>query len=124
MNTFDVSKRCISTYEQFLKDREKAEKAKHDEKGEADLVKKSMSGEVEGKKGYATLDEGIIGGDKYKLFNKYALEYYLKTDYEVDVDDIIEQIYHEIKESTVKILKHHGFLQHESEMKLLENKSK
>jgi hypothetical protein len=57
MDSYDVKKRCISTYEQFLKDGEKAENAKHSEKGEADIVKKSMSGEVEGPKGYATLDE-------------------------------------------------------------------
>lgn len=56
MNTFNVSKRCIWTYEQFLKDKNKAEKADHDEKGEADIVKKSMDGEVDGKKGYATLE--------------------------------------------------------------------
>lgn len=58
MDTFNVSKRCISTFEQFLKDRKKAEDAKHDEKGESDIVKKSMSGEKEGKKGYATMSEG------------------------------------------------------------------
>jgi len=57
MNTFDVNKRQILSYEQFLKDRKKAEDAKHDEKGEHALVKKSMDGKVEGKKGYATLSE-------------------------------------------------------------------
>lgn len=57
MNTFNVSKRCILSYEEFLKDRKKAEDAKHTEKGEADIVKKSMDGEKEGKKGYATLSE-------------------------------------------------------------------
>jgi hypothetical protein len=57
MNTFDVSKRQVSTFEQFLKDRKKAEDAEHDEKGEHDIVKKSMSGEKEGKKGIATLSE-------------------------------------------------------------------
>ena len=57
MNTFDVSKRKVSTYEQFLKDRKKAEDAKHDEKGENEIVKKSMSGEKKGDKGIETLDE-------------------------------------------------------------------
>jgi hypothetical protein len=57
MDTFNPNKRSISTYEQFLKDREKAEKAKHIEKGEADIVKKSMDGEKDGTKGYAVLDE-------------------------------------------------------------------
>ena len=65
MNTFDVSKRKVSTYEQFLKDRKKAEDAKHSEKGENDIVKKSMSGEKKGDKGIETLDESYysaLGG--------------------------------------------------------------
>lgn len=70
MNTFDVSKRSILTYEQFLKDRKKAEDAKHDEKGEADIVKKAMSGEVEGKKGFATMDESIENIFEGDLFEK------------------------------------------------------
>jgi hypothetical protein len=57
MNTFDVSKRTVSTYEQFLKDRKKAEDAKHSEKGENDIVKKSMSGDKKGDKGIETLEE-------------------------------------------------------------------
>ena len=64
MNTFDVNKRNISTYEQFLKDREKAEEADHDEKGEHPIVKKAMSGEVDGKKGWDTLGEGKLENDK------------------------------------------------------------
>jgi hypothetical protein len=67
MDTFNPSKRQVSTYEKFLKDREKAEKAKHIEKGEADIVKKSMDGEVEGKKGYEVLDEALLSEDKKRL---------------------------------------------------------
>lgn len=114
MNTFNVSKRCIWSYEEFLKDKKKASDAKHIEKGEADIVKDAMDGEKEGKKGIATLSEGL-GEDKYKILNKFAVEYYLKTSYEIDVDDVIETVYDEMKEAVVGVLTKHGFLQHESE---------
>lgn len=57
MNTFDVAKRTVFTYEQFLKERKKSEDAKHIEKGENDIVKKSMSGEKKGDKGFETLEQ-------------------------------------------------------------------
>jgi hypothetical protein len=67
-----------------LKDKNKAEKADHDEKGEADIVKKAMDGEVEGKKGYATLSEssvtfekpsqGIPGGDPSEVLKDYNVK--------------------------------------------------
>lgn len=62
-----MKKRQVLTYDQFLKTGEKAENAKGIEKGEADLVKKAMSGEKEGKKGIAVLDESEI---KDNLTNK------------------------------------------------------
>jgi hypothetical protein len=57
MNTFEPKKRCILSYSEFLKQAEQAEKAKHDEKGEHDLVKKAMDGDKKGDKGIATLEE-------------------------------------------------------------------
>ena len=66
MNTFNVNKRCILSYEEFLKDRKKAEDAKHSEKGEAPIVKDAMSGEKEGKKGFSTLAESEF----YELYEK------------------------------------------------------
>ena len=124
MDTFNVSKRCISTYEQFLKNRKKAEDAEHDEKGESDIVKKSMSGEVDGKKGYAVLDEKL--NEMYgQLVNKQVLDDYLKLEYEIDEKDIIEQTYDEIKDAITKVLVKHGFAQYKSELaELMENKSK
>jgi hypothetical protein len=67
MNTFDVKKRCILSFDDFLKDRKKAEDADHSEKGENDIVKKSMAGEKEGAKGYATLGESeLFEGDLFE----------------------------------------------------------
>jgi hypothetical protein len=97
MNTFDVSKRNISTYEQFLKDREKAEDAEHEEKGEHPLVKKAMSGEVDGKKGYAVLDENLSednsgttwgNPENLKIFNTISGSSFEKW-YDKDFNDFI-----------------------------------
>lgn len=118
MDTFNVSKRSISTYEQFLKDRKKAEDAEHDEKGESDIVKKSMSGEIEGKKGYAVLDEAL--NEMYgQLLNKQVLDDYLKLEYEIDQNDIITQTYNDIKDAITKVLQKHGFAQFKSEVEEL-----
>ena len=56
----DPKKRKVSTFDQFQKDAEKSEKAKHVEKGEHEIVDKSMSGDVKGEKGVATLDESLM----------------------------------------------------------------
>lgn len=106
MNTFDVKKRSIFSYEEFLKDSKKAEDAKHTEKGENDIVKKSMAGEVEGKKGYATLAEslskealdrmeGLAHIEKLKQFNE-LLSFLTKEWLEEGFDkkDIIDYIMH------------------------------
>ena len=121
MDTFNVSKRCISTYEQFLKDRKKAQDAKHDEKGESDIVKKSMSGEIAGKKGYEVLDEKL--NEMYgQLVNKQVLDDYLKLEYEIDQNDIITQTYNDIKAAITGVLRKHGFAQYKSEVEELMEK--
>jgi hypothetical protein len=119
MNTFNVSKRSILSYEQFLKNKNKAEKADHDEKGEADIVKKAMDGEVEGKKGYATLSEAQLNEMYGKLLNFEVLDDYLKLEYEIDQKDIITQTYEDIKAAITKVLIKHGFGQYKSELEEL-----
>lgn len=57
MNTFDVQKRNLLTFDQFCKTQELSSDADNIEKGEADLVKKAMSGDKTGDKGVATLDD-------------------------------------------------------------------
>ena len=57
MNTFDIKKRSVLSYADFLKERKSTEDAKHTEKGKNDIVKKSMSGGKEGKPGIKTLSE-------------------------------------------------------------------
>ena len=116
MNTFNVSKRCILSFEQFLKDGKKAQNADHDEKGEADIVKKAMDGEKEGKKGYATLDESKLNEMYGKLLNKDVLSDYLTLEYEIDTKDVISQTYEEIKAAITKVLQKHGFAQYKSEV--------
>ncbi len=57
MNTFDIHKRNVLKFDAFSNQAEKAEKAKHIEKGEADITKKSMPGEADPKKGTDVLDK-------------------------------------------------------------------
>lgn len=77
MNLFDTKNRNILKYSDFLKTRKKAEDAKHTEKGEADIVKNSMDGEVDGPKGYAVLDESLneTEGDYYIALNSLQKEF-------------------------------------------------
>ena len=57
MNTFDVKKRHLLTFDQFSKKQELSSDAENMKKGESELVKKSMGGDTSGAKGVATLDD-------------------------------------------------------------------
>lgn len=57
MNTFNIKKRKLLKYKEFLTNAGKSEDAKNREKGEHELTKAAMSGAKKGDKGIATLDE-------------------------------------------------------------------
>ncbi len=57
MDTFNIHKRNVLKFDAFSNQAEKAEKAKHIEKGEADITKKAMPGEADPKKGTDVLDK-------------------------------------------------------------------
>lgn len=117
MDIFNVNKRTVLSFEDFLKDGKKSEDAKHVETGEADIVKKSMSDEVDGPKGYTTdLTEARLNEMYGHLVNKQVLDDYLKLEYEVDENDIIEKTYVEIKNAISQVLKKCGFAQYKSEL--------
>lgn len=80
MNDSNVKKRNILSLEEFFKDSEKSEKAKHAEKGEHEIVKKAMSGEKKGEAGYSTLEEAEKGEADPKDFSKMELMCYSKND--------------------------------------------
>lgn len=94
-----MKKRQVLTYDQFLKTGEKAENAKGIEKGEADLVKKAMSGEKEGKKGIAVLDESEI---KDNLTNKEIWDNWTPEERQKFLDEHFKKIHIHALQNIIK----------------------
>lgn len=99
-----ISKRRVMDFETFKSKRKDIENDSKEEKGEHELVKASKTGSVDGKKGYAVIDEGKINEKNNLQAKALVIDNALKVAKFTSADEHVSDFDYDIDYNTANIV--------------------